>query len=29
MNWTKPNEEAKKWINNIPNILPAESDFTL
>ncbi|MBO5738199.1 TolC family protein [bacterium] len=29
MNWNKPNEEAKKWINNIPNILPAESDFTL
>ena len=29
MNWTKPNEEAKKWINNIPSILPAESDFSL
>ena len=29
MNWTKPNEEAKKWINNIPNILPAEEDFSL
>ena len=29
INWTKPTERAKKWINNIPNILPAEADFTL
>lgn len=29
MNWTKPNEDAKKWINNLPNILPAEPDFSL
>ena len=29
MNWTKPNEHAKKWINNIPNILSAEQDFSL
>ncbi len=29
MNWTKPNEDAKKWVNNIPNILPAEPDFSL
>ena len=29
MNWTKPNEHAKKWINSIPEILPAEQDFSL
>jgi len=29
MNWTKAHEEAKKWVNNIPNILPAEQDFSL
>ncbi len=29
MNWTKPNEEAKKWVSNIPKILPAEQDFSL
>ena len=28
-NWTKANEDAKKWINGIPQILPAESDFSL
>ena len=29
MNWTKATEEAKTWINKIPEILPAEPDFTL
>ena len=29
MNWTKANEHAKTWINNIPSILPAEADFSL
>ena len=29
MNWTKANEEAKKFIQKIPSILPAEQDFTL
>ena len=29
MNWTKAHDEAKKWINNIPNVLPAEDDFSL
>ena len=29
VNWTKASDEAKKWINNIPNILPAEEDFAL
>ena len=29
MNWTKATEEAKSWINKIPEILPAEPDFTL
>ena len=29
MNWTKPNEEAKNFINKIPQILPAEEDFSL
>ena len=29
VNWTKASDEAKKWIKNIPAILPAEEDFTL
>lgn len=29
VNWTKATDEAKKWINNIPTVLPAEEDFTL
>ena len=29
MNWTKATEEAKSWVNKIPEILPAEPDFTL
>ena len=29
VNWTKALPEAKKWINSIPAILPAEEDFTL
>ena len=29
VNWTKASDEAKKWIKNIPSILPAEEDFTL
>ena len=29
MNWTKPQEEAKKFIEKIPSILPAEQDFSL
>ena len=29
VNWVKANDYAKKWINNIPNVLPAEPDFTL
>ena len=29
VNWTQASDEAKKWINNIPNILPAEPDFNL
>ena len=29
VNWTQASDEAKKWINNIPNILPAEPDFSL
>ena len=29
VNWTQAGDEAKKWINNIPNILPAEGDFSL
>ena len=29
MNWTKANEEAKKFIHNIPNVLPAVKDFSL
>ena len=28
-NWTVANEEAKAWIRNIPNILPAVEDFSL
>ena len=28
-NWTVANEEAKAWIRNIPNVLPAEEDFSL
>lgn len=29
VNWTKANERAKKWIKGIPDILPAEEDFSL
>lgn len=29
INWTKAPDKQKKWIQNIPNILPAEPDFTL
>ena len=29
VNWTKAIDEAKKWIKNIPSVLPAEEDFTL
>ncbi len=29
VNWTQATDEAKKWIDNIPNILPAEPDFSL
>ena len=29
VNWTKASPEAKKWIKSIPEILPAEPDFTL
>ncbi len=29
INWTKASERAKKWIHDIPAILPAEEDFTL
>ena len=29
VNWTKASEEAKKWIKNVPSVLPAEEDFTL
>ena len=29
VNWAQASDEAKKWINNIPNILPAEPDFAL
>lgn len=28
-NWTKANDRAKKWIKGIPDILPAEEDFSL
>lgn len=29
VNWAKADERAKKWIKNVPDILPAEPDFTL
>ena len=29
VNWVTANDNAKKWINNIPNVLPAEPDFSL
>ncbi len=29
VNWTKANERAKNWIKGIPDILPAEEDFSL
>ena len=29
VNWTKATPEAKKWIKNVPNVLPAEEDFSL
>ena len=29
VNWIQATDEAKKWINNIPSILPAEPDFSL
>ncbi|MBR2430752.1 TolC family protein [bacterium] len=29
INWTKASEYAQNWIKNLPNILPAEEDFTL
>ena len=29
MNWTTATDEAKAWINNIPEIRPAEADFSL
>ena len=29
INWTKATKEAKEWIQNIPNVLPAGKDFTL
>lgn len=29
VNWTKASEDAKKWVKKIPEILPAEDDFTL
>ena len=29
VNWTKASDNAKKWIKSIPDILPAEEDFTL
>ena len=29
VDWTQASDEAKKWINGIPAILPAEEDFTL
>ena len=29
VNWVNANDEAKKWINSIPSILPAEPDFSL
>lgn len=29
VNWTKAPEDAKKWVKKIPEILPAEDDFSL
>lgn len=29
VNWTKASDRAKKWISDIPSILPAEEDFSL
>lgn len=29
VNWTKAPEDAKNWVKKIPEILPAEEDFTL
>lgn len=29
VNWENASEGAKKWINSIPEVLPAEPDFTL
>lgn len=29
VNWAKAPEKAKKWIEKVPEILPAEEDFTL
>ena len=29
VNWVQANDYAKKWIDNIPNVLPAEPDFAL
>ena len=29
VNWVNASDDAKKWIDNIPNILPAEPDFAL
>ena len=29
INWTKATDKAKKWVQGIPDILPAEQDFTL
>ena len=29
MNWTKANEHAKKFIQGVPKVLPAEADFSL
>ena len=29
VNWTKATDEAKSWVKKIPEILPAEKDFSL
>jgi len=29
VNWTQASDEARKWIDNVPVILPAEPDFNL
>ena len=29
VNWVNASDDAKKWIKKIPEILPAEEDFTL